>query len=174
MRLLTLLIPLMAATALMAQAPACDIPFVSREGDSTSVLAVARSLAPGTPVNVLLFDPDCGECHVKIDSLMADGALADSIARGQTAMIALYAAFGTPEADDPNYRKYLDLCGSLPASWIVGCDNGATIDTEAYPLDAGPFLARFNAPCPVSPAPCHDAAGPCCSRKCDTPCDPTP
>lgn len=151
MRLLTLLIPLMAATALMAQAPACDIPFVTRGGDSTSVLAVARTLPPGTPVNLLLFDPDCEECSAKIDSLMADKALADSIARGKAAMIALYAAFGTPEADDPNYNKYLQLCNILPESWIVGCDNGATLDTEAYPLEAGPLLARFNTPCESIP-----------------------
>lgn len=165
MRLLTLLIPLMAATALMAQAPACDIPFVTRGGDSTSVLAVARSLAPGTPINLLLFDPDCEECSAKIDSLMADEALADSIARGKAAMIALYAAFGTPETDDPNYIKYLHLCTTLPESWIVGCDNGATLDTEAYPLEAGPFLARFNAPSNA----CHS----CCSDT-DNNCDSIP
>ena len=145
LRTLVAVVALVAVTEARGETPSCDFSFETREGRQTTLLGELRAVSPDAAVVLLLFDPDCGECHALEQSLMADSQLADSVAAGLATIIAVYPCDGVPEADDPNMAAYRRVCGELPSGWTVGIDHGSLFETDACVWDNLPLLMRFRA-----------------------------
>lgn len=115
-----------------------DFPFVTRDGEATTLFAEISRLSsrlscPPVQGNLclLLFDPDCDECHTLIDSLKT---LSDLW------VIAVYPVDEPLAEDDPNLLAYRRACAELPDNWVVGIDNGSILDGDLYQWEHLPLL----------------------------------
>lgn len=120
-----------------------DFSFTDRDGEERTFFAVLDSLQPGAEVYLLLFDPDCDECHGKIAKMQADPELNAALEKGTAAVVAVFPVDEPLEPDDPNLPLYRRACETLPASWVVGIDNGSIFDSDAYIWDTLPLLLHF-------------------------------
>lgn len=120
-----------------------DFTFTDRDSVERTLFGVMDKLPAGAEVYLLLFDPDCGECHGKIAELQADAALSAALEVGRAAVVAVYPVDAPPEPDDPNLPMYIRACETLPATWVVGIDNGSIFDADAYIWDSLPLLLHF-------------------------------
>lgn len=134
-----------ALPLLGGEPPRCDFSFTTREGEVTTLSKQVGRLRPGARVLLLLFDPDCGECHEMERSLADDPQVGAALADGSAAVIAIYPTDGLPHEDDPNFISYLKVSQELPAQWTVGIDNGSIFETDACVWDNLPLLLDFEA-----------------------------
>lgn len=128
-----------------ATSPDADFSFETRDGHTSSLAATLASVSPDTDITLLLFDPDCNECHALMDSLRNDAPLAEAIDNRQAAVIAVFPVDETLPPDDPNMVIYHKVCGELPASWTVATDNGSILLNDACQWDNLPLLLKFKA-----------------------------
>lgn len=140
-----ILLNILSSLPLWAKTPRCDFSFTTREGEATTLHETTGRLHPDAHVWLLLFDPDCGECHELELRLAADPEVASSLADRSGAVIAIYPTDGVPTSDDPNLASYMRVCRELPGEWTVGIDNGSIFETDACVWDNLPLLLEFKA-----------------------------
>lgn len=104
-----------------------DFQFIDRDGVATNLTEVATDCNADY---LLLFDPDCDECHALINQLIDAEAI----------VIAIFPVDLPLEEGDPNLEAYRRACTELPASWIVGIDNGAILADDLYLWEHLPLL----------------------------------
>lgn len=144
---LSLLIAVLTfAAQLRAQIPYGDFPYTDRDGRATTLYGELAALQPECRVWLLLFDPDCDECHGLMADMMADGELNAGLADGSCAVFAIFPSDMPLEADDPNMLKYNEVKTRLPETWRVGTDNGSILETDSYEWTNLPQLYRFTMP----------------------------
>lgn len=83
--------------------------FTDRDGRT-----VRFAPAPGQPVIIYLFDPECDDCRMARIRLMADARTRDLIDNGSIALLALSAV----EPDD----QWRAAAAEMPEKWLVGTD----------------------------------------------------
>lgn len=108
-----------------------DFSFVDRDGEARSI---AETLAAYPIDYLLLFDPDCDECH----------ALIGQLREWDAKVIAIFPVDEPLTADDPNLVAYQRACSELPVDWIVGIDNGAILEGDLYSWEHLPMLIPIN------------------------------
>lgn len=111
-----------------------DFPFVTRGGESTTLFAeIDKITLSSTPDSLLLllFDPDCDDCHALIEQLSESGV---------AKVIAIYPVDEPLADDDPNLIAYYRACAELPQEWIVGIDNGFITADDLYTWEHLPLL----------------------------------
>lgn len=128
-----------------AVTPDADFSFVTRDGQLTSLTATLATVFPDTDITLLLFDPDCSECHALMDSLRDDVSLSEAIGNRRAAVIAVFPVDEALPPDDPNMVIYRKVCAELPASWTVATDNGSILLNDACQWDNLPLLLQFKA-----------------------------
>lgn len=97
---------------------AVDFPYESADGAAGTLLALA---AAHDSTLMVLYDPDCHDCHELIDALSRDERLRSAAAGGSMAVVAMY-----PYDDVELWRA---TAGELPGWWTVARAT-APIDEE--------------------------------------------
>ena len=115
---------------------AADFSFETRDGKRLRL----SEAAPGRRVLLLFYDPDCDHCMRTIAELSGSAPLNEAVARGDMAIVAVYAGFGS--SDRAAWRRTLDR---LPAAWTVGFDSGTVYTRDLYVLRNLPALYLLDA-----------------------------
>ncbi len=105
---------------------AADFIFVS-PGDSSSLHAVA---AAHDSTLVVIYDPDCHDCHTLIDRLKQDEVIHDAVTSGSMAVMALY-----PYDDTELWTRTIS---DLPDWWIVARGEGSVSLEDLYYIPRTP------------------------------------
>ncbi|WP_295729166.1 DUF5106 domain-containing protein [uncultured Muribaculum sp.] len=106
---------------------AADFSYTSLNGTSSTLLSL---VAAHDSTLVVLYDPDCGDCHVLIDLLGADTLLRDAVDSGTMAVMALY-----PYDDTELWRR---TAGDIPSWWITARTDSPIEDEGTYYLPRTP------------------------------------
>lgn len=120
-----------------------DFSFTDREGKERTFFDIIASARPDATIYLLLFDPDCNDCHATIDSLRQEPAINAGLAEGSVKVIAVYPVEEVLQPTDPNLIRYRQIAPTLPASWIVGIDNGSIFERDFYQWETLPLLIRY-------------------------------
>ena len=115
---------------------AADFSFETRDGKRLRL----SEAAPGRRVLLLFYDPDCDHCMQTIAELSGSAPLNEAVARGDMAVVAVYAGFGSSAR--AAWRRTLDR---LPAAWTVGFDSGTVYTRDLYVLRNLPALYLLDA-----------------------------
>lgn len=121
-----------------------DFSFVDREGNQRTFFGVTGSFPDDSTIYLLLFDPDCDDCHELIGKLRADKDLNEKLTRQTAAVIAIYPVDEIPDENDPNLAAYRQACKELPSGWIVGIDNGSIFSKDFYQWEHLPKLFIYD------------------------------
>lgn len=87
---------------------AADFPYEAADGSSATLLQLA---AAHDSTLMVLYDPDCRDCHVLIDSLSRDADMRRAVASGAMAVVAMY-----PYGDTDLWRATV---AELPQWWTA-------------------------------------------------------
>lgn len=132
---------LLSAKAATSGIPTADFTFIERtDGSQRSFLEMATALGDDCEIILILFDPDCGDCHRLLESVAAEITSADK----NKGVFAIYPSDEDITPDDPNFRTYLKVAAELPAEFTVGYDNGSIINNDACDWETLPLLSRFS------------------------------
>lgn len=144
--ILWLIIPLLllfCGLSMKGETPVTDFSFTTREGKATTLYHELSLLKPQTQIWLLLFDPDCDDCHQLKEELKTDTTLNKGLKNQSIKLFAIFPTYGIPEANDPNYISFLNQCKELPAEWVVGIDMGSINETDAVSWETLPKLLKF-------------------------------
>lgn len=142
-RLITTVLSAAATGMLLAVAPP-DFSFTDRDGEQRTLSEVITSAQPEARIYLLLFDPDCDDCHAVIDHLRDDPAIRAGVADATVKIVAIYPVDEIPEPSDPNIIRYRQVCQELPEEWIVGTDNGSISEGDLYQWETLPLLIKYD------------------------------
>lgn len=81
---------------------------------------------------LVFYDPECHSCHDIMRGMFADRSLAEAVAAGRVAVLAVYT-----EGDTEVWKKYLN---GMPGNWTTGEDRMGVKDKALYDLKAMPTL----------------------------------
>ena len=116
--------------------PAADFTFETRDGQRLRL----SEAAPGRPILLLFYDPDCDHCMQTIAELSGSPLLNGAIARGDLVVVAVYAGF-----DGSDRAAWLRTLDRLPSAWTVGFDLGTIYTRDLYVLRNLPALYLLDA-----------------------------
>lgn len=86
----------------------------------------------GNYLILVFYDPECHSCHDIMMGMFADRSLAEAVAAGRVAVLAVYT-----EGDTEVWKKYLN---GMPGNWTTGEDRMGVKDKALYDLKAMPTL----------------------------------
>lgn len=87
---------------------ATDLPLIVANGSATTLLELA---AAHDSTLIVMYDPDCHDCHTLIESLSGDANLRRAVDDGSMAIVAMY-----PYSDTELWSATV---GELPSWWTV-------------------------------------------------------
>ena len=99
--------------------------------------ATLKETAPGLPLLLIFYDPDCRHCRETIDRLTSMSLLHQVVNDGRLAVLAIYA-----EGDEELWRGTKD---ELPMEWGVGMDLSGIKDNVLYDLKSMPTIYLIDA-----------------------------
>lgn len=124
------------------EVPGEDFAFTTRDEVATTFLTEIERLNPEAQIYLLLFDPDCNDCHQLMADMEASPEITEGIADGSVAVFAIFPVDEPLPADDPNMMSYRRVCAEMPESWTVGIDNGSLFATDAFQWESLPKFIK--------------------------------
>ena len=115
--------PMEHLASLRVGTPAADFSFETRDGQRLRL----SEAAPGRPMLLLFYDPDCDHCMQTIAELSGSPLLNGAVARGNLVVVAVYAGF-----DGSDRAAWLRTLDRLPFAWTVGFDRGTIYTRDLY------------------------------------------
>lgn len=108
--------------------PAADFVYLDRDGKRHSL----RTTAPGQPLLLLFYDPECDHCSQILAQVRKSSIIRERMERGELTVLAVYT-----EGNRKLWNKTKD---SMPRRWIVGCDMDSIVAREVYDIPAMPVM----------------------------------
>ncbi len=108
--------------------PAADFAYIDSDGKRRTL----RTTAPGQPLLLLFYDPECDHCSQILAQVSKSTIIRECIERGELTVLAVYT--------EGNRKLWDKTKASMPRRWIVGCDMDSIVAREVYDIPAMPVM----------------------------------
>lgn len=105
-----------------------DFAFQDRDGRQSTLYTAPTS----GKILLMFYDPTCEHCTEVTEALKTDRAISEAVADGSLSIIAIYCGDNAP--------LWQRTASSLPASWIVGHNDGSIEEEDLYDFRTMPTL----------------------------------